>query len=501
MSNPERRVLIIGADGLRPDRVDPAVMPTYAKVIQSGSYFENFYAAYPPHTRVNMTTLTTGVHPGRHGVVSNLMFVPGAGDNGLIDTSNERHLLGFKKQVGQPVVLVPTLGDRLHRHGKRLAVAASSSAGASLLWNINHPYRILNPASSYGDADLSILLEKLGEVPAEKNRAKLERARWATRALIDVLLDDSGNQVLTLWLSEPDSSQHFYGLGAPEVKEALAVVDTCVAEVLGAIEARGLGDVFDILLISDHGHSSVRAHHSLREHVERAQDELALGFEPVIVGDFIYLPPAVEPPRHDVEAIVAWLRAQAWCDLVMVGDNRYQDIEGTLSLEVAFGPITHTRAPLLAVSPRWTHDTNEHGVPGTVSALTSLAALKSTHGAASPYDLRAFCVGYGPSFRVGVVIDTPCGTVDIAPTVCDLIGLADSTGFDGRGLGDGLVAQQPEARLNKIDSFSPSHSRTSDRSDSEVRVAQEGKTRYFLGTKDTEVVQKLEQVVTTVDQA
>lgn len=471
---PEKRVLIIGLDGLRPDQFDPEIMPTCAKLRCDGTLFENFYAAYPSHTRVNMTTLTTGVHPGRHGVVSNLMYVPGAGDNGLVDTSNDQHLLSFKASVGEPFVLSPTLGDRLYSAGKRLAGAASSSAGASLLWNINHPYRLINPASHYGEADLSQVLEKLGPVPEEKNRSKTNRARWATQALIDVLLDDSNNQALVLWLSEPDSSQHFYGLGSPEAKEALRVVDTCVADVLAAIDDRGMAEQIDILLISDHGHSTVQAHQSLRDYLDRARSDLNLSFDPLVVGDYLYAPVDTVPTQQDVSELVHWLTGQEWCHLIFVHDN-YTDTANTLPLNLAIHTTYHQRAPLLAVSPKWSHETNNFGVPGKVRALTSYAMLKSTHGSAAPYDLRALCIGYGPSFKADTVVSTPHGTVDIAPTVAHLIGLDKVEFCDGRPLVEGFIELSLGLENADVETIEYGVGDTS------VKVAQVGSARYFLG--------------------
>lgn len=52
--------------------------------------------------------------------------------------------------------------------------------------------------------------------------------------------------------------------------------------------------------------------------------------------------------------------------------------------------------------------------------------------------MHAFCLGYGPGFRKGATSDVPCGIVDIAPTVCHLLGLTQESGFDGRVLHEGL---------------------------------------------------------------
>ncbi len=463
----QKRVIIIGADGLRPDLVSPDLMPTYTRLAKEGTLFNAFYAAYPPHTRVNMTTFTTGVKPGKHGVLANLMVVPGAGEDGLIDTSNDRHLRSFEAQLG-PFVAAPTLGDRLHARGARLAVAASSSPGASLLWNPRHPSRVLNPSSHFGEPDLLALHEKLGPVPEERGRSKLERARWATEVLVDVLLDDPANQVMVLWLSEPDSSQHFYGLGSPEAGEALRVVDGCIARVLEALEDRGFADDTDLFLVSDHGHSSVKAHRSLGEYLGPAHEHLKLNSRFMAVGDAIYSPPGTVPSEPDLTALASWLNAQPWCDVVFASDA---SVPGTVALEAVQGVCSLGRQPLFAVSAAWSDAPNAFGVPGTVDALTSLASLKATHGSASPYDLRAFCLAYGPSFRAGVVSEQPSGTTDIAPTVSTLLDLAGPDEFDGRILSEGLRDGDVAAAF------------VGEHRNQRLLFVDVGGTRYFLGSE------------------
>lgn len=428
-----RRVLIIGADGLRPDLVDPRRMPTYHALLAQGSLFTAFHSAFPTHTRVNLTTLTTGTKPGRHGVINNTMYVAGAA--APIDTADPRQLLEFEKLSGESVVLTPTLGDRLRKQGERLAVAACSTPGASLLWNPKNPQRVLNASTGYGDADLAAVRDKLGPVGPDVGRTKYNACRWATRALIDVLLDQPENRVITLWLTEPDASQHFYGLGSPEALEALTVVDECVGMVVDALARKGLADEFDLLLVSDHGHSSVRHSGSLAEHLIEARDEFDLG-DLIAVADFIYSPNGDHDPSA-LPRLADWLLERPWCGLLFTSVPAMYGHRGVLPLELATGPLSHGRAPLLAVSPTWSHAANAFGVPGSVDTLTSYSPLKSTHGTASPYDMRAFCLGVGPRFERGARIDVPCGTVDIAPTVWDLIGNdapSASYGFDGGSL-------------------------------------------------------------------
>ncbi|REE83906.1 putative AlkP superfamily pyrophosphatase or phosphodiesterase [Paenibacillus taihuensis] len=433
-----RRVIIIGTDGLRPDCIDLSRMPTYAALIREGALFSSFHSSYPSETRVSMTTLTTGTLPGRHGVVGNLMVIPGFRHDGFLQTGDDRDLLAYKCAMSEPFILDPTLGDRLGAHGLKLAVAASSSPGASLLWNLNHPEQVINPSSIYESEQLQQLHKELGAVPAELSHIRRERALWATRALTEVHLQNPANGAMVLWLSEPDSAQHDYGLGSPENLEALELIDGCVAEVLRAIDEKGLRDEVDLFLISDHGHSTIQAQGSLQEHVRKACDELELAQRFVAAGHYVYAAPqeAVTPSLQETASLIDWVQQQPWCERVYVGSSDLCDLPGVLPMEQLVGPITHRRAPLFAVQPIWSGEQNEYGVPGTTLSLTSSSMLRASHGTANPYDRHAFCLAVGSSFRQGFISDVPCGIQDIAPTVCWLVGLRDETGFDGRVLSE-----------------------------------------------------------------
>ena len=50
---------------------------------------------------------------------------------------------------------------------------------------------------------------------------------------------------------------------------------------------------------------------------------------------------------------------------------------------------------------------DRYGMPGGVAALTTQAALRSSHGSLSPWDLHATLIASGPSFHEGVVSSLP----------------------------------------------------------------------------------------------
>jgi arylsulfatase A-like enzyme len=436
MNDRTKRVLIIGADGLRPDLLDPALMPVVAELAAEGVRSLDHHAVFPTHTRVNISTLATGSTPGRHGIVANTMLAPNATPDHIVDTGNYEHINALESASGGQALLAPSLGDLLAQRGERLAVAATSTPGAAMLWTHRHLSRIVNPASAYGIADLYDLREKLGEIPPRDQGAQVQRQYYATSAVTQLYLDDPRNRVIVLWLNEPDNSQHYFGLGSPEARSALQVVDSCVAQLLDVLEARRLRDQFDIFFVSDHGHSTVAAHNTLREYLRQAQKELGKPLPSLATAsDYIYAAPgAPEPPADALTPLVEWLLEQPWTGVVLAGRDDLAALPGVLPLARIWNDQLNPRRPLLAVSPRWRDEANEHGVPGAVETLTTQSALRSSHGSASPYDLHAVLIANGPSFRHGLRSTLPTGAIDLAPTVMALLGIDPPATVDGRVL-------------------------------------------------------------------
>ena len=429
----QRRVFVIGADGLRPDQIDADTMPNLAKLIAQGVRFTDHHSVYPTHTRVVASSFSTGRTPGQHGIVANTMIVPFATEDHIIDTGDYRHLDAIASVDAGGTQLAESLSDTLVRSGARVAVAGNGSSGSNVLWTFKDRGRIVNTSSTYAIADLYDLRDKLGPVP-EKTVPNLAQIRYATSAVTDIFLRDPDARVITLWLAEPDSSLHYFGIGSPEVNEALKGVDECLGRVLDAMDREGIRDQFDIMFLSDHGHSTVKAHRTLREYLGIAKQELGDGMPSLVTAsDYIYAIPGDDDPTADQLApLVEWLYAQAWVDIVLGGVEGSEQLDGVIPLrDIWNGHINHRR-PLLGVSPRWTHEANGFGVPGSVASLTTQSALRSSHGSLSPYDLHCTFIASGPSFREGVSSSVPTGVIDILPTILALLDLPTPDGIDGR---------------------------------------------------------------------
>lgn len=482
-----RRVLIVGADGLRPDLIDPAVMPTIARLAGEGVRFRDHHSVYPSHTRVVISSLASGTMPGRHGIVANTMLAPFATDDHIIDTASYQHLDALDNASGGRALLVPALGDILAACGERVAVAGTGSAGSNLLWTRNDRGRIVNPNSAFALADLYDLREKLGEIPPPHRGDQTDRLDYATRAVTDLYLDDPRNRVIVLWLSEPDGSQHYFGLGAPEAIANLRAVDACLARLLDALDRRGLRDQFDLFFMSDHGHSTVAAHQTLREYLGQAQAALGHALPPLVTAsDYIYAQPgAEEPDAADLAPLVAWLVAQPWTGAVFGGRPDLAGLPGVLPLDRLWNGATNSRRPLLAVSPRWSNAANEFGVPGTVQSLTTQSALRSSHGSASPWDMHATLIASGPSFHEHRDADLPSGVVDILPTVLTLLGLPRPRPLDGRVLWEALRQPAGEPGASELETIEPARP-AAGITPARVTLARVGQTTYVHGALESD---------------
>jgi predicted AlkP superfamily pyrophosphatase or phosphodiesterase len=470
-----RRVLIVGADGLRPDQVTPETMPTYCEVIKKGTLFKSFYSTYPSLTRVCMATLTTGCYPGQHGLMGNLMYAPLFSEDGLLQTGDHQQIMQFQARTGEPLLLCPNLGDRLAKSNMRLTVSAGSSPGASLIWNFHHPQLVVNPATDYNIPDLSSLHAIRGPLPTESDTwiKKKERTLWAVRTLIEIQLPDPQNTCMVLWMPEPDETQHYFGVGSHQTKQAQKLVDQCLSEVMAAVCRLGLEDELDVLLVSDHGHSTAHMVGSLADYIQQARKELKKKLNFIAVDSFIY----GDEHNEELAVLAQWLSAQTWCGMLLAKDSIHRRLNNSVSLSAVIGKVTHERAPLLAVVPAWIDELNEDGIQGSVHYF-SKTSQKSYHGSLRNDDMRPFCMGFGPSFKKNYVSDIPAGIVDIAPTVCHLLGMSKESGFSGRVLFEGMKDCEERAANHENVRYTECYGNSG--YSKGIRVAEVNETSYIV---------------------
>ena len=155
-------------------------------------------------------------------------------------------------------------------------------------------------------------------------------------------------------------------------------------------------------------------------------------------------------------------------------------LPGVIPLRVTWGNRVNERRPLLAVSPSWHDGVNEFGVPGVVRSLTTQAALQSSHGSLSPYDMHALFIANGPGFQAGLLSELPTGAIDLLPTLLTLLDLPLPGHLDGRILWEILRSpsgESGEATGQIVESAVPVPSQTTPK----LQLVRVGETSYVHG--------------------
>ena len=435
-------VLIVVFDGLQPSQVTPQLMPNLATSATRGVTFANHHPVYPTVTRANAASMVTGVGTGGHGIAANTMvFRDFDGEN--VTPVLEPQLAQIARQ-GIPIVLRPTLADILGQRGLEYVAIGVGTSGNAYVHNPRAG--VSGGATIHPDFTLPYslqeeLLARFGPWPggAQPNTPRLAHA---VRIMTEYILPERDPAVALIWSSEPDRAQHESGVGSPLAVTALAEADQQFGRLMSWLEESGRAVETDVMVISDHGYSTIGEVVRVEELVREAGFPTASQPGGVAVaangGSVLFYTHGGD--RATAESLAAWLMQQPWCGSLTASEE-VRGIPGTLasSLVGVAGP----RGPEIAMSFRWDSTVNAAGYPGYAYA-SGLEPGQGQHGSMSKHELRNTLFAWGPSFKQGVTQDTPSGNVDLAPTVLRLLGLSGDSTMQGRVLEEAL-AGGPEA--------------------------------------------------------
>ena len=423
------KTAIIIWDGLRPEFVRCDLTPALCALTDRGTVFENHCAIFPTETRVNSSTIATGVYPESHGIVANRFLDRISGR--VINTGDHDQLAQLHSG---DILPVPTLCGILRDNGYRSLVVGSDSPGSTLLQDPVGQDRFVNVRGVIRpEGDTDAFQATYGNFPVESDPP----GAWndlACRAFADGVSSDTFDLGI-LWLCDPDFTQHKHGLGSPESLAVIRNNDVRLAKLVSDLPT----DI-DLVVASDHGFSTVA------EHAEPAEAWIGLEAGSYNLGSSgIYL----ERPNEHLESTVSRLMAQSWMGPIFLKE---ETAEGRGVIAGTFGQgllrlnyPDHT--PDVVYSRRWSAAANSYGIKGSVFGAGGIA----THGSLSPYDRHAVLVAGGPSFKSGIVSPVPTSAVDIAPTILEGFGIA-SAKMDGRVLAEGLL-EGPDPEEVRVGTF------------------------------------------------
>lgn len=312
----KKKVIIFVWDGLRPDSVSAATTPNLLALRDTqGVNFSDNHAVYPSFTMMNASAFATGSYPGTHGFYGNTLYQPGASgkdsvgnavnfsapvfteDYGIVNAlntfyANKLYLVGSLFQAAQAAGLTTAAvgksgaafiqdyadyaGDTKNGSGKgvifdeKFAFPLSfaqdlQAAGYRLpkLTTVNYGTDVTlsatngDPTAATGSAFVN-LADKVTKDPRSTQGSPYNAANeYMMDVYLNFVLPKKDPDLSLVWFRNPDSTEHNYGPGTPAYTESLRSQDAMLGKLIDKINQLGIKDRTNIIVVSDHGHSTV----------------------------------------------------------------------------------------------------------------------------------------------------------------------------------------------------------------------------------------------------
>ena len=481
-----RHVVVVVWDGMRPDFVTERIAPTLWRFAREGVTFRRHHSVYPTMTSVNGAAIATGAYPNRNDLLANREYRPGIDLKKEFDICHPQAIRKGDEISGGKYLALPTVAEIVHAAGRRAVIAGTKSVAlihdrhAEWTNAISKDSFTKFAAAPMPQSVREEALRLLGPLPIQPSSTSAQRNAYATRALTDILWRDGLPAYSLLWLSDPDRTQHEYSPGAEPSMAAIRSSDRNFASVLEALSKKRARETTDLLVVSDHGFSTIERGidftGELRaagfdavtafDQTPKAGQVLAVGNEGTVL---FYI---VEHDHGVLARLIEWLQHSDFAGVIFAREK----FEGTFPLE--FIRANTADAPDVMVALRWNPKPNRFGVAGQIISDSSHGTRKGSHATLSEFDVHNTLIASGPHFRRGMVNELPSGNIDIAPTVLHLLELKPTERMDGRVLSEAMTANFPPPRagtetLEAARKFSTGQWRQ------HLRISRVGETIYF----------------------
>lgn len=360
-------VLLISIDGFRADYLDLGITPNLQRIVDHGVRAEWMNPSYPSLTFPNHYSIVTGLRPDHHGIVHNSME---DADLGLFRLSMREAVGEGRWWGGEPIWV------GAHKVGL---------ANATLFWpGSEAPVQDVRPDRwTPFDADLpyrkrvDTVLGWLSEPAATRPR------------------------VATLYFERVDKAGHDHGPDSPETRAAIREADTAIGRLLDGLQARGLLEAVNLIVVSDHGMAPTAPERTIA-----VEDMVSMADGKVVsYGQSVGIEPAPE-------------RAAA-IETRLVGRHDHYQCWRKQDLPARWHYGRHPRVPSIICQM----DEGWDAIPAEYMERRRAAGARGSHG----YDpalpsMRALFVARGPAFRAGATLPA-FDNVDVYPLLAHLIGI------------------------------------------------------------------------------
>ena len=461
-------VVLVVWDGMRPDFVSAQFTPQLYELAQRGVFFKNHHPVYISSTEVNGTALATGVYPNRSGIMANSEYRPEIGWASPNATEGIEMIRRGDLATGGKYIRVPTMCETVQAAGFPTAVCGvkpvallqdrsqRKAEGAAKDSIVLYAGRIM-PSS------LQETVEKVNDNKKFPTNTVPNNGRedWTSKALREVVWKKNIPKLSVVWLSEPDASQHDSAPGSDNAINALDVADRRLAAIVKVLDERKVLSKTDIMVVSDHGFSTVARGFELVDFLKRSGFKASKKFEDAEPGDimvvglggsaFLYV---IDHKEDVIRKLVTFLQNSEIAGVIFSKLGEDGHVEGTFPLS-AVRLNTGDDAPDIVVSFKWTAGKNDYDTPGYVYSEAGKRG-KGTHASLSRFDMHNTLIAFGPSFKRGFINELPSGNADVAPTILSILGIQPLQRMDGRVLSEALVDGRAPAGEPKTETIKAS---------------------------------------------
>ena len=339
-----RIVVLMVWDGLRPDFVTQRDTPNLFRLAREGVRFDKHHAIFPTLTMVNATALATGAPPGINGLEGNVFYVPAEAAPAIGNTPP------FEAKPGAPTIAKESKGQMVWAEGARAIVNLNKADGfkgrligldtitqevereggyAGVIGKQgptsvfdNRVETIVDGRDILGEPHQDYLFASddlvepvaanqkiISAMPSDSKTTVADEQRdlyFARLAVEDALpaakrAADAGRPALVVfWQHNPDLTQHIAGLGTMPAMEALSLCDNNLMRVRAAIDALGIADKTDLIVVSDHGFATIKFRIVLSEMlvaagIKKSHDSTDVVVAPNGGADLVYVSPTEFP--------------------------------------------------------------------------------------------------------------------------------------------------------------------------------------------------------------
>ncbi|PZR72876.1 MAG: hypothetical protein DLM73_12195 [Chthoniobacterales bacterium] len=450
----DRQVVVVVWDGMRPDFMTEQNTPALWQLARDGVNFRHHHSVYPTATNVNGAAIATGVYPNRNSLLANREYRPQIDPLKVFENAEPAVIKKGDEVTGGKYLATPTIAEIVRGAGRSTAIVGTKAV--AFLHDRHAEWTSATSKDAFTKFAAAPMpaslraetLKLLGPFPTASGNTGNERSSYAVRALTEILWREGLPAFSLLWLNEPDQTQHDFAPGAEASLAAVRSSDRNLALVLDAIAKKNARETTDVLVVSDHGFSTIERGIDFPETLRAAGFDAVTSFKDkpkagqiMVVGNggtvLFYV---IGHDRAVTMRLVEWLQHSDFAGVIFAREK----FEGTFPLESVHANTAD--APDVMVAMRWNPKPNQFGVPGQLITDSARGAGQGSHASLSEFDVHNTLVAAGPDFQHGVASDVPSANVDIAPTVLHILGVQTPNKFDGRVLSEAMNGRftQPE---------------------------------------------------------